>query len=143
MENCENFWKYFDKIDFKKRKLLIEKQEIYFFKDVNDTLKKIGVAEKKAALISNTADYIIEFILEKFKFSHFLTFFVSVFEIEHCQCTDNDAAEVTKVGNTMLQAEYTQKRLNNRKGDDSVDSPHREARRDKNPVFREQERIGS
>jgi len=68
--DLENFWKYFDKIDFEKRKILVEKEKIHLFRDVYSVLKDLQRADKKLAIISNTADYIVEYCLKEFKISH-------------------------------------------------------------------------
>ncbi|MCK4369710.1 MAG: HAD family hydrolase, partial [Candidatus Lokiarchaeota archaeon] len=62
------FWKVYDEIDFEKRKILIEKNKVYLYKDVTTVLKKIyhDKDNKKLAIISNAAYYIVEYVLEKF-----------------------------------------------------------------------------
>ncbi len=65
------FWKSFDEIDFKHRKNLFEQGKLQLYDDVITVLEKISDAQKKLGLISNTADYIVEYFLEKFELSHF------------------------------------------------------------------------
>ncbi|MHA1657958.1 MAG: HAD family hydrolase [Promethearchaeota archaeon] len=71
--DVKNFWKYFDEIDFNNRKILIKKKEVYLFKDVKKALKEINSdgGNKKTAIISNTADYIVEYIVKKFNIESF------------------------------------------------------------------------
>lgn len=64
------FWKHFDEIDFEKRKILVERKEMFLFNDVLAVLKKLSQNNKKIALISNAADYIVKFILRQFNISH-------------------------------------------------------------------------
>ena len=65
-----NFWKVFDNIDFKKRQFLREKNKLQLFNDVVDTIESILNARRKTALVSNTADYIVDYILDEFEISH-------------------------------------------------------------------------
>jgi len=67
----EFFWKYFDEIDFKNRKILLEKDEIFLYDDVLGALKKLSSDNKKIGLISNTANYIADFFLDKFGLSQY------------------------------------------------------------------------
>ncbi|UCD02394.1 MAG: HAD family hydrolase [Promethearchaeota archaeon] len=73
VKNPHNFWKVYDEIDFNWRKELIEKKKIFLYKDVYNILKKIHHHKnnKKLALISNAAYYIVDFILEKFNITSF------------------------------------------------------------------------
>ena len=64
------FWKFFDEIDYENRIKLSEQGELCLYKDVKKVLEEILNANKKLALISNTADYIVKFILDKFEISH-------------------------------------------------------------------------
>ncbi len=61
------FWLHFDEADFKNRKYLVDKGELELYNDVKDVLKRFLNAGKKMAIISNAADYIVDFILKKFK----------------------------------------------------------------------------
>ena len=65
------FWKFFDEIDFEHRKILYEQGKLSLYDDVRAALKEISNANKKLALISNTADYIVKHFLDKFDLSHF------------------------------------------------------------------------
>ncbi len=73
VKNPQDFWKVYDEIDFKKRKILIEKNKIYLYRDVKTVLEKIynHKDNKKLAIISNAAYYIVEYVLEKFNISHY------------------------------------------------------------------------
>lgn len=68
VKDPQDFWKVYDEIDFEKRKILIEKNKVYLYKDVTTVLKKIyhDKDNKKLAIISNAAYYIVEYVLEKF-----------------------------------------------------------------------------
>ncbi len=61
------FWKYFDDLDYFRRKELVKRKEMYLFEDVKPTIKRLSRSGKQIALISNTADYIIDYILKKFR----------------------------------------------------------------------------
>ena len=63
------FWKFFDEIDFEHRKILFEKGKLCIYDDVKQTLNEIFNANKKLGLISNTADYIVKYFLDKFELS--------------------------------------------------------------------------
>ena len=73
VEKPQDFWKVYDEIDFEKRKYLIEKNKIYLYRDVKTVLEKIFSHQdnKKLAIISNTAYYIVEYILKKFNIAHY------------------------------------------------------------------------
>lgn len=69
INDSKKFWEYYDKTDFEKRKSLLEKNEISLFKDVKKVLELIHdhKENKKLAICSNTADYIVDFFLKYFK----------------------------------------------------------------------------
>ncbi|MFX1419989.1 MAG: HAD family hydrolase [Promethearchaeota archaeon] len=73
VEEPQNFWKFFDEIDFKKRKILIKKKKVFLYQDVQYVLKKIyhHKDNKKLAVVTNTAYYICKYILNKFNISKF------------------------------------------------------------------------
>jgi len=68
VKNSRDFWKVFDETDFKWRKKLIEKKQVFLYKDVYSSLEEIYYHKdsKKIALVSNTAYYIVEYILDTF-----------------------------------------------------------------------------
>ncbi|MGQ4874546.1 MAG: HAD family hydrolase [Promethearchaeia archaeon] len=70
INDCDIFWKTFDNIDFNKRVILKERNKLRIYDDVKPVLEKLKKANKKIALVSNTADYIVDFILNEFKLSH-------------------------------------------------------------------------
>lgn len=76
------FWRNFDEIDYNIRKNLIENQEIGLYNDVYPVLEKLYIENKKLAIITNTADYIVDFILEKFKIE---SFFHEVFGLSYAK----------------------------------------------------------
>lgn len=71
--DSDNFWKHYDKIDFEKRKILLRNEEISLFKDVKNILELIynHKENKKLAICTNTADYIVDFFLKHFKINHY------------------------------------------------------------------------
>ncbi len=73
VKNPQDFWKVYDEIDFEKRKNLIEENKVLLYRDVKTVLKKIynHKDNKKLAIISNAAHYIVEYVLEKFNISHY------------------------------------------------------------------------
>ena len=73
VKNPQDFWKVYDEIDFERRKSLIEKNKIYLYRDVKTVLEKIynHKDNKKLAIISNAAYYIVEYVLEKFNIRHY------------------------------------------------------------------------
>ncbi len=73
--NFRDFWKCFDEIDFEYRKILVQKNEILLFNDVKCVLEKIYNENKKLAIISNSADYIVDFIVKKFNITKYFNYF--------------------------------------------------------------------
>jgi len=73
VEEPQNFWKFYDEIDFEKRKILIEKKEIFLYNDVKTILEKVyyNKYNKKLAIVSNTAYYIVDYVLNKFDISKY------------------------------------------------------------------------
>jgi phosphoglycolate phosphatase-like HAD superfamily hydrolase len=71
VQNPQNFWKVFDEIDFKFRKELINKNQVFLYDDVYSTLKNIYNQNKKMAMVSNAAYYIVNYILERFKITEY------------------------------------------------------------------------
>ncbi len=83
IKHPQNFWKVFDELDFKWRKILIEKNQIFLYKDVYNTLEKIFKhKEYKLAIVSNAAYYIVDFILDNFKITQYFheTFSLGYYE---------------------------------------------------------------
>jgi HAD superfamily hydrolase (TIGR01549 family) len=72
VDDQELFWNYFDEIDFNIRKKYIASKKIHLYDDVVyvlNTLKRKN--NKKLAIVSNTADYIIDYVLEEFNLKSF------------------------------------------------------------------------
>ena len=69
--NPKDFWKFFDEIDFEKRKILLLKKELSLFDDVIETLEKISnhVDCKKMAIVTNTVHDIVNYFLDTSKIS--------------------------------------------------------------------------
>ena len=65
--DINNFWKHFDEIDFDLRKILVSKDELNLYFDVNEILSEIKQAGKKIAIISNAAYYIVKYIIKEFQ----------------------------------------------------------------------------
>ncbi|MFX1426139.1 MAG: HAD family hydrolase [Promethearchaeota archaeon] len=76
----QKFWKQYDKVDFKHRRILVPQNKIALFDDVKNVLDKIYNHKdgKKLAIVSNTSDYVVEYILEKFNISSFFQDFFSM-----------------------------------------------------------------
>ncbi|MBY9006424.1 MAG: HAD hydrolase-like protein [Candidatus Lokiarchaeota archaeon] len=74
LENYGKFWKVFDSIDFKNRKILINQKKIRLYSDVIEVLEKLAKLNKKLAIVSNTAKYIVDYIVSIFgidKYVHY------------------------------------------------------------------------
>jgi len=71
LEDYDRFWEHFDTIDFKIRKNFIKKGKIRLYSDVLYVLDKLLDADKKLAIVSNTARYIVDYVLEKFDIKHY------------------------------------------------------------------------
>lgn len=73
VDEPESFWKFFDEIDFNKRKILIKEKKAFLYQDVKYVLEKIyhHKDNKKLAIVTNTAHYICEYILDKFNIGKF------------------------------------------------------------------------
>ena len=67
----QNFWNVYDKVDFEHRKVLIDQKKVGLFNEVKDILKKIYETANKLAIITNTAGYVVEYVLKKFNISKF------------------------------------------------------------------------
>ncbi|MFX1279245.1 MAG: HAD family hydrolase [Promethearchaeota archaeon] len=70
---ANKFWEYFDKVDFKHRKIMYSQNKISLFEEVEEVLKKIynHKEDKKIAIVSNTADYVVDFIIKQFNISSY------------------------------------------------------------------------
>ena len=68
----ENFWHIYDKVDFEKRKTLINNNELTLFPDVKNVLERMLNHDdgKNLAIVTNTADFVVKYILDKFDISH-------------------------------------------------------------------------
>ncbi|MDX1797607.1 MAG: HAD family hydrolase [Candidatus Lokiarchaeia archaeon] len=68
-----DFWEYYDKTDFEKRKLLLKNKEISLYKDVKFVLEQISnhKKRKKIAICTNTADYIVDYFLNHFEINNY------------------------------------------------------------------------
>lgn len=69
--DLNHFWKHFDEIDFNHRKKLFDKGELKLFNDVRKVLNQLINTGKKLAIVSNSADYIVEYILNNFYIKDF------------------------------------------------------------------------
>lgn len=70
---AQKFWEFYDKVDFKHRKIMCNQNQISMFDEVENVLKKIYYHkdDKKMAIVTNTADYVVDFILKKFNISSY------------------------------------------------------------------------
>jgi len=73
VSKAQNFWREYDKVDFKQRKALYNQKKIALFNDVKPVLEKIYNHNdgKKIAIVTNTANYVVDFILKKFNIAPF------------------------------------------------------------------------
>ena len=71
IDNTNDFWLHFDEADYELRKLLLEKKELNLYDDVMEVLNLLKNKCNKLAIISNAANYIVEFIVKKFKIDHY------------------------------------------------------------------------
>jgi phosphoglycolate phosphatase len=76
----QEFWRKYDKVDFKHRKILVPQKKIALYDDVKTVLDKIYNHKdgKKLAIVTNTAYYIVDYILKKFNISSFFQEFFSM-----------------------------------------------------------------
>jgi HAD superfamily hydrolase (TIGR01549 family) len=65
------FWERFDKTDFNKRKELLDQRKLHLYNDVIPVLEKLRKENKKLGIISNTAEYVVNFILEELNLDHY------------------------------------------------------------------------
>jgi len=66
LDDYNVFWKKFDSIDFEIRKDFVREGKIKLFSDVIYVLDELLEADKKLAIVSNTARYIVDYIIKKF-----------------------------------------------------------------------------
>jgi HAD superfamily hydrolase (TIGR01549 family) len=68
-----HFWKCYDTTDFEKRKKLLSNNQLSLYKDVKILLERIynHKENKKLAICSNTADYIVDYFLKHFKINNY------------------------------------------------------------------------
>jgi len=69
--NINDFWTKFDETDYEFRKDLLDKKELNLYEDVIEVLNKLKSKGKKLAIISNAANYIVEFIVNQFDIDHY------------------------------------------------------------------------
>jgi HAD superfamily hydrolase (TIGR01549 family) len=71
--NAKDFWEYYDKVDFKQREILFNQKRITLFEDVKSVLERIHSQKdgKRLGIVTNTADYVVDYILKKFKIAHY------------------------------------------------------------------------
>lgn len=72
IKDHEIFWEHFDEIDFNIRKKYISEDKIHLYEDVVYVLETLKEQKNKTlAIVSNTADYIVDFVLEEFNLKEF------------------------------------------------------------------------
>ena len=66
---ARDFWKYYDKVDFRQRKVLFNQKKLALFNDVKSVLERIYNRKdrKRLGIVTNTADYVVDYILKKFR----------------------------------------------------------------------------
>ena len=64
--DVNHFWSHFDEIDFNQRKKLVVKKQLNFYNDVISVIKELYSKNRKMAIVSNAADYIVEYIIDIF-----------------------------------------------------------------------------
>jgi phosphoglycolate phosphatase-like HAD superfamily hydrolase len=71
--DSNNFWKFYDETDFEKRKCLLRDKKISLFEDVKTILELIRNHQdnKKLAICTNTADYIVNYFLNYFNIKQY------------------------------------------------------------------------
>ncbi|MFX0005299.1 MAG: HAD family hydrolase [Promethearchaeota archaeon] len=67
------FWKYYDKTDFEKRKILLMNNQLSLYNNVVILLDQIYnyKENKKLAICTNTADYIVDYFLKHFEINNY------------------------------------------------------------------------
>ncbi|TFF90205.1 MAG: HAD family hydrolase [Promethearchaeota archaeon] len=65
IEDENKFWDVFDLMDFERRKILLNESNLTLYKDVFPVLKTLRKEGKKLAIISNTAENSVRYILKK------------------------------------------------------------------------------
>ncbi|MFX0080887.1 MAG: HAD family hydrolase [Candidatus Hodarchaeota archaeon] len=70
---AQTFWKQFDKVDFKQRKALFNEKKLALFDDVKLVLERIHNHKdgKKMGIVTNTANYVVDYVLKKFNIAPF------------------------------------------------------------------------
>ena len=73
VSKAQKFWEQYDKVDFKQRKALFNRKEIALYDDVKIILERIYNHKdgKKIAIVTNTANYVVDYILKKFDIAPF------------------------------------------------------------------------
>ncbi|MEJ2250778.1 MAG: HAD family hydrolase [Candidatus Lokiarchaeota archaeon] len=65
IENEPSFWSTFDRVDFEKRKNFLAKRRITLYDDVMPVLETLRESNKYLGIISNTAEYVVRYIMEE------------------------------------------------------------------------------
>ncbi len=73
VSDIDGFWEEFDFTDFNQRKVFIQENKINLYSDVQETLTLLITSKTspRVALISNTADYVVDYMLKEFKLEGF------------------------------------------------------------------------
>ena len=73
VSKAQKFWRQYDKVDFNQRKALYNQKKIALFDDVKTILERIYNHKdgKKIAIVTNTANYVVDYILKKFDIAPF------------------------------------------------------------------------
>ncbi|MFW9941111.1 MAG: HAD family hydrolase [Candidatus Thorarchaeota archaeon] len=80
VSKARDFWRHYDKADFEQRKILYNQKKIALFNDVKLVLERIynQKDEKRLGIVSNTADYVVDYVLRKFKIAHYFQYIFSM-----------------------------------------------------------------
>ena len=73
VSKAQDFWEQYDKVDFKQRKILLNQNKIALYDDVEIVLERIykDKDKKKIAIVTNTANYVVDYILKKFNIASY------------------------------------------------------------------------
>lgn len=73
VSKAHTFWKQYDKVDFNQRKALYTQKKIALFDDAKPVLERIYNHKdgKKLAIVTNTANYVVDYILKKYDIAPF------------------------------------------------------------------------
>lgn len=80
IKNVDEFWRHFKNLDIQERERLIDKGKISLDPTAIMVIKKLKKKNKKIGLVSNSPNYIVEMLTQKFNFS---AIFDEIFSIDY------------------------------------------------------------